>query len=142
MVGMLNRIGRFQPTARWFILAIALGVLLVEAPILALLFPSHIESDWSQIVFVAFSLAYATVHGLLYFPLGLWAVFIHDFESAREFWAIFAYVGWSVFLVLTAAGLQYPRRLLFAILALLLVINAVGYPTRDMVHHIEDSLMW
>jgi CHASE2 domain-containing sensor protein len=71
----------------------------------------------------------------MYFPLGLCRVFFHDLGSAPEYWWIFSYFGWSVFLVLMAAGLQHPRRVHFAVLVLLLIINALAYPTADVANH-------
>ncbi len=97
----------------------------------------------SSVLALAYMSVSSLVYGLIYFPLGLCRVFFHDLKSLQEWhWWILSYAGWSVFLVLMAAGLQHPRRLLFAILVLLLIINALAYPTTDMVHHMKPWFLY
>jgi hypothetical protein len=98
MVEILNRIAQFQPTPRRFLLALAMGYLFVEIPVLA-------SCPLSSVLSLACMSVLSLVYGLIYFPLGLCRVLFHDLKSVHEYWAIFSYFGWSVFLVLTAAGL-------------------------------------
>ncbi len=128
MVEILNRIAQFQPTPRRFLLALAMGYLVVEIPMLA---------SYRQSSLLSLACAYVSslAYGLVYFPLGLCRVVLQDIELLQQHWPMFSYFGWSVFLVLMAAGLQHPRRLLFAVLVLLLIINALAYPTTQVANH-------
>jgi len=130
MIGILKQIVQSQPTPRRFFLALGMGYLFVEIPMLA-------SYSQSSLPFLACAYVSSLAYGLLYFPLGLCRIVFHDVESLQKYWPILSYFGWSVFLVLMAAGLQHPRRLLFAILVLLLIVSAFAYPTTVVANYAE-----
>jgi len=75
---------------------------------------------------IIFALGYLAIRWFLYFPLGLWAIFVWHEQLLHEYVGVFLYMGWSVYLILVAAGMQKGKRLLFWILVVLLVANSVG----------------
>ena len=89
-----------------------------------------------------FVLVNVLAHGLLWFPLGIFGIFVWDLQLMIDYGGIFCYVGWSVYLVLIAAGLQYPRRAIFFVLVLLLVMNIVGFQAGHVRHVVWANLMW
>ena len=95
------------------------------------------DSVVAAIWFSAITLAY----GLVWFPVGLPGIFVWDPNLMREYGAIFCYAGWAVYAVLVAAGLQYPRRTIFFVLVLLLLLNIAGYHTGHVRGVVFRNLM-
>jgi hypothetical protein len=129
---MLSKIRQLQPRPWWFIAAPVAAFLLAELPVvLPLLFPAitPFPAPMDSVVVAIWLSAIALVYGLAWFPVGLLGIFVWDANLMQEYGAIFCYAGWSVYAVLIAAGLQYPRRTIFFVLVLLLVLNIAGYHT-------------
>ena len=113
-------------------MAPASAFLLAEFPIvLPLLFPAitPFPAPMDDVIVAIWFSAIALVYGLVWFPVGLPGLFVWDPNLMREYGAFFCYAGWSVYAVLIAAGLQYPRRTIFFVLVLLLILNIAGYHT-------------
>ena len=85
--------------------------------------------------------AIVLVYGLVWFPVGLLGIFVWDPHLMQEYGAMFCYAGWSVYAVLVAAGLQYPRRTIFFVLVLLLILNIAGYQTGHVRGVVFRNLM-
>ena len=141
---MWNACRQFQPRPRWFIVAPVLAVLIIVGP---MALPSLVFCVRGGLILFAphvaiVVLAEPLLTGLLYFRLGLWGLFIRNLGLYHQYWGIFSYAGWSILLVQIAAGLQFPRRQLFILLVILLLLNIIGFPQALMTQGVKNSLVW
>lgn len=134
---MVNRIRQLQPRPWWFIVAPAVAFVLAELRIVLPLL-----RGFDHITMAIFVLGNVLVHRLLWFPVGIWGVFVRDPHVFTEYGAIFCYAGWSVYVVLIGAGLQYPRRAIFLVLVLLLILNIAAHQTEHVRAVACPDLMW
>jgi len=74
--------------------------LLAELPIVLWLLP-----NMEHFAIAIFVLVNVLAYGLLWFPLGIFSIFVWGLQLIIDYGSIFCYVGWSVYLVLIAAGL-------------------------------------
>jgi hypothetical protein len=149
--GILARVLGARPRAWWFVALLGGAYLGGELPILwpALtgkyfwpqLTGQYQQLDFGLAAFCTGIIVFAMGQGLLCFPLGLWGLFVRDHQLLSSYHVFMIYVGWSAYLVLMAAGMQYRNRVIFWVLVVLMIMSAAGLPAEHIREFVYPSWM-